>query len=95
MWLRLVDAPIGGAGRVDSLWICLAGNEWVKDWTLLRTTWRKRGPLVIWTDTSGETSVGTIKLGEVVQKPCSDALAHTPEVCKGILKDQRVPGYQG
>jgi hypothetical protein len=55
----------------------------------------QEGPLVIWTDTSGETSAGTIKLGEVVEKPCSDALAHTPEVCKGILSDQRVPGYQG
>jgi hypothetical protein len=31
---------------VDSLWIHLVGNEWVKEWTLLRTTRHKRGPLV-------------------------------------------------
>jgi hypothetical protein len=49
-------------GRVDSLRIHLVGNEWVNEWTLLRTTWHKRGPLVIWTDTSGETSSGTLKL---------------------------------
>jgi hypothetical protein len=35
------------------------------------------------------------KLDEAIQKPCSDALAHTPEVCKGILSDQWVPGHQG
>jgi hypothetical protein len=29
-----------------------------------RTTWRKRGPLVIWTDTSGETSAGTLQTRE-------------------------------
>jgi hypothetical protein len=34
--------------RVEwTLQIHLAENEWVKDWTLLRTTWHKRGPLVI------------------------------------------------
>jgi hypothetical protein len=45
--------------RVEwTLWIRLVQNEWVKEWTLLRTTQCKRGPLVVWTDTSGETSVG-------------------------------------
>jgi hypothetical protein len=51
--------------------------------------------LLICTDTSGETSVGTIKLEEAIEKPCSDVQAHTPEVCKGILSDQRVPSCQG
>jgi hypothetical protein len=46
---------------VDSLGIRLVGNEWVREWTLLRTTQRKRGPLVIWTDTSNETSAGTLQ----------------------------------
>jgi hypothetical protein len=46
---------------VASLGIHLVGNEWVKEWTLQRSTWCKRGPLVIWTDTSGETSVGTVQ----------------------------------
>jgi hypothetical protein len=50
---------------------------------------------VIWTDTSGETSTGTIKLGKAIEKPCSDVLAHNPKVCKGILSDQQVPSYQG
>jgi hypothetical protein len=49
---------------VDSLGIRLVGNEWVMERTLLRTTWHKRGPLVIWTDTSGETSVGTLQTRE-------------------------------
>jgi hypothetical protein len=44
-----------------TLWIRLVGNEWVKKWSLLRTTWRKRGPLVVWTNTSNETSVGAIQ----------------------------------
>jgi hypothetical protein len=30
---------------VDSLGIRLVGNEWVREWTLMRTTWRKRGAL--------------------------------------------------
>jgi hypothetical protein len=46
---------------VDSLEIRLVGNAWLKEWTLLRTTCHKRGPLVTWTDTSGETSVGTLQ----------------------------------
>jgi hypothetical protein len=71
---------------VDSLGIRLVGNEWVREWTLPRTTWRKRGSLVIWTDTSGETSAGTLQMlqtRETIEQPCSDVLAHTPEVCKG------------
>jgi hypothetical protein len=35
------------------------------------------------------------KLEEAIEKPCSDILAHTPELCKVIPSDQRVPGYQG
>jgi hypothetical protein len=35
------------------------------------------------------------KLGEAIEMPCSDILAHTPELCKGILSDQRVPSTQG
>jgi hypothetical protein len=50
---------------VDSLGIRLVGNEWVREWTLLRTTRCKRGLLVIWTDTSGETSVGTLQTNEI------------------------------
>jgi hypothetical protein len=41
---------------------------------------------VIWTDTSGETSAGTLQMlqtRETIEQPCSDVLAHTPEVCKG------------
>jgi hypothetical protein len=51
----------------------------------LRTTWHMRGPLVgSWTtDTFGETSLGMLKLEETIEKPCSDLLAHTTEVCKG------------
>jgi hypothetical protein len=49
---------------VDSLGIHLVGNEWVKEWTLLTTTWWKRVPLVIWTDTSDETSAGTLQARE-------------------------------
>jgi hypothetical protein len=45
----------------EALGICLDENEWVKEWTLLRTTQRKRGPLVVWTDTSSETSVGMLQ----------------------------------
>jgi hypothetical protein len=37
---------------------------------------------VIWTDTSGETSVGTSKLGEVIEKLCSDVLARTQKCVK-------------
>jgi hypothetical protein len=35
------------------------------------------------------------KLEEAIEKPCSDILAHTSEVCKGTPSDQRMPGYQG
>jgi hypothetical protein len=43
---------------------------------LLQTTWHKRGPLVgSWTTgSSGETSVGTCKLDEAIEKSCSDLL---------------------
>jgi hypothetical protein len=73
----------------------LDGNEWVKEWTLLRTTWCKRGTLLIWMDTSGETPVGMVKLEKAIEKSCSDVLGHTSEVCKGIPSDQQVPGCQG
>jgi hypothetical protein len=46
---------------VDSLEICLVGKEWVSEWTLVRITRRKRGTLVIWTETSGETSAGMLQ----------------------------------
>jgi hypothetical protein len=36
-------------------------------------------------------SANNYKLEEAIEKPCSDVLAHTPNVCKGILPDQRVP----
>jgi hypothetical protein len=49
---------------MDSLGICLVGNKWVKQWTPLRTTQRKRGPMVILIDTSSETSVGTLQVRE-------------------------------
>jgi hypothetical protein len=35
------------------------------------------------------------KLEEAIEKPHSDILAHTPEVCKGIPSDQRMSGCQG
>jgi hypothetical protein len=36
----------------ESTWM----GKWIKEWTLMRTTWHKRGPLVSWiADTSGET----------------------------------------
>jgi hypothetical protein len=35
------------------------------------------------------------KVEETIEKPCSDFLAHTSEVCKGIPSVQRVSGYQG
>jgi hypothetical protein len=63
---------------VDSLEIRLVGNEWVREWTLLRTTRRKREPLVICTDTSGETSVGTLQTRKTIEQSCSDVLTHTP-----------------
>jgi hypothetical protein len=46
---------------MDTHGIRLVRNEWVKECTLLRTTWHKKGPLVIWTDTSGGTSAGTLQ----------------------------------
>jgi hypothetical protein len=41
--------------------------------------------LVIWTDTCGETSAGTLQTRETIEQPCSDVLVHTPEVCKVTL----------
>jgi hypothetical protein len=35
------------------------------------------------------------KLEEMIAKPCSDFLAHTSVVCKGIPFIQQVFGYQG
>jgi hypothetical protein len=32
---------------------------------------------------------------EAIEKPCSDILAHTLEVCKGISSDQWMSRYQG
>jgi hypothetical protein len=52
-------------------------------------------PLIIWSKTSGSISVGMVKLGQDIEKHCSDVLAHTLKVCKGISSDQRVPSYQG
>jgi hypothetical protein len=69
---------------VYSLWIRLVANEWVQ---LLRTTQRKRGPLVIWTDTSSETLAGNCKLDEAIEKPCSDLLAINQRKCiLGIME---------
>jgi hypothetical protein len=42
-------------------WTLYRFDEWVKKWTLQRTTQRKRGALVVWTDTSDETSVGALQ----------------------------------
>jgi hypothetical protein len=35
------------------------------------------------------------KLEEAIEKPCSDILAHTSEVCKGTPLDQWMPSYEG
>jgi hypothetical protein len=49
-----------------------------------------------WTaDTSGETPVGISKLVEAIGKSYSDFLAHSLEVCKGILSDQLMHGCKG
>jgi hypothetical protein len=37
---------------------------------------------VMWTDTSGETSVRMLQAGETIKQPCSDVLAYTPELGK-------------
>jgi hypothetical protein len=49
---------------------------------------------VIWTDTSGETSAGTRQTMETIEQPCSDVLAHTPEVCKGTRLYNRYPATE-
>jgi hypothetical protein len=49
-----------------------------------------------WTaNTSDETSVGTRKLVEAIEKRYSDVLAHTPEVCKDTSSDQPMPCCKG
>jgi hypothetical protein len=50
--------------------------------------------MVVWADTSGETSAGALQTRVSMEKPCSDVLAHTPQVGKGIPSDQSVSGYQ-
>jgi hypothetical protein len=42
----------------------------------------QEGPLVIWTDTSDETSVRMLH-ARAIEQPFSDVLVHTLEVCKG------------
>jgi hypothetical protein len=68
---------------VDSLGIHLVGNEWVREWTLLRTTWRKRGPWRSRLTPPMKHQRVRCKLGKTIEQPCSDVLAHTPEVRKG------------
>jgi demethoxyubiquinone hydroxylase (CLK1/Coq7/Cat5 family) len=57
----------------------------IKELTLLRITWHSRGALVgSWTAyISCETSVGTRKLVETIEKLYSHILAYTLKVCKG------------
>jgi hypothetical protein len=62
------------------------------EWTLYESIWlgmsglccenhtTQEGGLVIWIDTSGETSVGTLKLDEDIEKSCSDPSAHPRSV---------------
>jgi hypothetical protein len=50
---------------------------------------------VICTDTSGETSAGTLQLGKTIEQPCSDVLAHTPEMCKGTHLNNGYPTIKG
>jgi hypothetical protein len=68
---------------VDSLRICLIGNEWVREWTLLRTTRRKRGPWRSGLTPPVKPQRVRCKLGGSIVQHCSDVLAHTPEVYKG------------
>jgi hypothetical protein len=70
-------------GTSYSLGIRLARNEWVKEWTLLRTTRCMRGPW--WSGLTPPVKPQRVccKLGETIQQPCSDVVAHSPEVCKG------------
>jgi hypothetical protein len=49
-----------------------------------------------WTaDASSETSVGTRKLVEIIEKSGSDVIVHTTEVCKSMLSDQWIPDCKG
>jgi hypothetical protein len=43
----------------------------------------QEGALVIWTDTSVKPQRVRCEVGETIEQPCSDVLAHTPKVCKG------------
>jgi hypothetical protein len=70
---------------VYSLWIHLVGNAWVKEGALGGS---RLTPLV-------KPQWVHYKLEEAIERHCSDVLAHTPEVCKGIPSDQWMPGYQG
>jgi hypothetical protein len=54
----------------------------------------QEGALVIWTDTFGETSAGMLQARETIEQPCSDVLAHTPEVCKGAHLYNKYPVIQ-
>jgi hypothetical protein len=58
----------------EALGIYPVGNEWVKEWTLLRITRCKRGPLVIWTNIFDEISAVLCKLVKIIEKPCNDLL---------------------
>jgi hypothetical protein len=40
--------------------------------------------MVIWTDTTDETSTGMIELRETIEKPCSDLLASHQRNCDSI-----------
>jgi hypothetical protein len=61
---------------VDSLGIHLVGNAWREEAGSCKPHGTKRGLLVgSWTTgSSGETSVGTCKLDEAIEKSCSDLL---------------------
>jgi hypothetical protein len=62
------------------------------EWTLYESIWlgtsglsrenhtTQEGGLVIWTDTSGETLVGMLKLDKDIEKSCSDPSAHPGSV---------------
>jgi hypothetical protein len=69
-------------GRADSLRIRLIGNECIKEWTILRTTQRKRGPLVIWTAPPMKPLWVHFKLHEAIEKPRSDLLASHQRKCE-------------
>jgi hypothetical protein len=54
LWKPVIEASLAYQSVELVEWtlrIHLVGNEWVKEWTLLRTTWHKRDPWWFWTDT--------------------------------------------